>query len=78
MTATAGRYLRAFGAFWYDFLVGDRPELFIGSIAILVAIWAAVQLGLEPGLAGLVLTVLVLGLAAGSIWRASRRAHPLR
>ena len=51
MTGAAGRYLRAFGAFWYDFLVGDRPELFVGSIAILAAIWVAVQVGLEPGLA---------------------------
>lgn len=75
---TAIRYLRAFGTFWYDFLVGDRPELFVGSIAILGAVWLAVQAGLEPGLAGLMLTVLVLSLAAVSVWRASRRAHALR
>jgi hypothetical protein len=68
----AGRYLRAFGVFWYDFLIGDRPELFVGSIAILAAIWAGVQIGLEPGLASLVLAALVVGLAAASLWRASR------
>ena len=32
------RYLRAFGAFWYDFLVGDRPELFVGAIVALVLV----------------------------------------
>ncbi len=35
------RYLRGFGAFWYDFLVGDRPELFLGAIAILAVAWIA-------------------------------------
>ena len=53
------RYMRAFGAFWYDFLVGDRPELFVGSIVILVAVWLALQSGLAAGMAGPVLTVLV-------------------
>jgi len=72
VSSLVGRYLHAFGAFWYDFLVGDRPELFIGSIAILAAIWAAIQVGLEPGLAGLVLAALLFGLAGWSLWRASR------
>ena len=72
MTGAAGRYLHAFGAFWYDFLVGDRPELFVGSIVILAAIWAGIQIGLEPGLASLILAALVVGLAAVSLWRASR------
>ena len=72
MSATMGRYLRAFGIFWYDFLVGDRPELFVGSIAILAAVWAAIQVGLEPGLAAVMLAALVVGLAAASLWLASR------
>jgi hypothetical protein len=72
-----GRYLHAFGAFWYDFLVGDRPELFVGSIAILAAIWAAIQVGLEPGLAGLVLAGSVLCLAGWSIARALRQRNHL-
>jgi hypothetical protein len=57
------RFLRAFGAFWYDFLVGDRPELFVGSIAVLVLTWVAVRAGLDPALAGGLLAVglLVLG-----------------
>jgi len=75
VNSTARRYLRAFGAFWYDFLVGDRPELFVGSIAILAAIWLGVRVGLDAGLASLVMTVLVLGLAAASLWRATRPAR---
>ena len=75
MTAGVGRYLRAFGAFWYDFLIGDRPELFVGSIAVLAATWLGVQAGLEPGLAGPILTLLVVCLAVASLWRASRPIH---
>ena len=69
------RWLRSFGAFWYDFLIGDRPELFVGAIAILAVVWAAVQMGLEPGFAGLVLATLVVALAGWSVWRASRPAR---
>ncbi len=66
-------YLRAFAAFWYDFLIGDRPELFIGSIGALALVWAALRVGLSPTIAGSVLAALILLLAAASIWSASRR-----
>ncbi len=75
MSTSVRRYLRAFGAFWYDFLIGDRPELFVGSIAVLAATWLGVQAGLDAGLAGFILTLLVLCLAASSLWRASRPIH---
>ncbi len=67
------RYLRAFGAFWYDFLIGDRPELFVGSIAVLAVVWIAIRMGLAPTVAGALLAVLVLSLAGLSIWSATRR-----
>ena len=31
------RYVRAFGAFWWDFLVGDDPRLAIGVVATIAA-----------------------------------------
>jgi hypothetical protein len=65
------RYARAFGAFWYDFLVGDRPELFVGSIVVLAAVWLAIRAGLDATLAGAILTALVLGLAGLSVFRAT-------
>ena len=69
------RYLRAFGAFWYDFLIGDRPELFVGSIAVLAVVWIAIRMGLAPTVAGALLAVLVLSLAGLSIgWATRRRA----
>jgi ABC-type uncharacterized transport system permease subunit len=66
------RYLRAFGTFWYDFLVGDRAELFVGSIAALVLIWLAIRSGLDPAVAGLLLTVVILAVGALSIGAATR------
>ncbi len=30
------RGLRAFGAFWWDFLIGDTPELFAATVVIVV------------------------------------------
>jgi hypothetical protein len=67
------RYLRSFGAFWYDFLVGDRPELFLGAIAILAVAWIAIRIGLAPTVAGPVLTALVLCVGGLSLRWATRR-----
>ncbi|HEX3427560.1 MAG TPA: hypothetical protein VHS36_02035 [Candidatus Limnocylindrales bacterium] len=66
------RYLRSFGAFWYDFLIGDRPELFVGSIVVLGLVWVAIRVGLEPVAAGGLLIVLVVLLGGLSIWSAIR------
>lgn len=66
------RYLHAFGAFWYDFLVGDRPELFVGSILALMLVWLAIRAGLDPAVAGFVLTLVIVGLGALSVGAATR------
>ena len=39
------RYVIAFGRFWYDFLIGDRPELFVGPIAALALVALLIQAG---------------------------------
>jgi hypothetical protein len=67
------RTLRRFGAFWYDFLVGDRPELFVGSIVVLGLVAIAINAGLSPNVAGGLLTILILSLGGGSLWLAIRR-----
>jgi hypothetical protein len=47
--------LRAFGRFWFDFLIGDRPALFVAPIAGLAVAAISVQLGLA-GASGLLLS----------------------
>lgn len=66
------RYLRAFAAFWYDFLIGDRPELFIGPIVVLVGLWAALRVGLTSAVAAVGLVILVILLGALSLTNAMR------
>ena len=39
------RYIFAFGRFWYGFLIGDRPELFIGPVFGLAVVAGLTQLG---------------------------------
>jgi hypothetical protein len=60
-------FLRAFGRFWYDFLVGDRWELFVGPVASLTIVWVLLLLGLPSSLAGGLLFVLVVAVGAVSI-----------
>jgi hypothetical protein len=61
------RYLRAFFGFWYDFLVGDRPELFAGPIAALILAWLTVRANLAAPLSGVLLFVLVATIGSLSI-----------
>lgn len=62
------RYLRAFGAFWYDFLIGDRPELFVGPIVALAVVWLLLQAHIASGVVGLGLFVAVLLVGAISLY----------
>ncbi len=68
------RGLAAFGRFWWEFLIGDTPELFAGAVTI---IGVVALLCLEHSArtwAGFVLVVLVAALLAVSVWRAARKA----
>jgi hypothetical protein len=71
MSSRAGKLLAAFGHFWWDFLVGDTPEILIASLVIVgVALalrhhhWAAVI-----ALPVLVIVTLVLSARRGRIGR---------
>lgn len=66
------RWLTAFGRFWWEFLIGDTPELFVG-VMVVVGVLALVCL--RPGLrtaAAVIAPVLVAGVLTASIWRAFR------
>jgi hypothetical protein len=70
-------YIGAFGRFWYDFLIGDRPELFVGPIVGLAAV-AVVIAPRWPVAAGFVLFVLVVASGGWGVVRAlaTGRASP--
>lgn len=60
------RGLAAFGRFWWDFLVGETPELFV---ATLVVIALAEGLQHERVLGIVVVLVAVIGFLGLSTWR---------
>ena len=66
-------WLVAFGRFWWDFLIGDTPELFVGAVAV---VGVTALLCLRPGLrtvAAFVLPVLIAALLGLSVRRAASR-----
>jgi hypothetical protein len=70
------RWLSAFGHFWWEFLIGDTPELFVGAVAVvgLVAVlcrWPGLRT-----LAAFLAPVLVALVLAASVARAARRRTP--
>ena len=66
-------YLRRFGRFWWEFVVGDNLSLALGAgLAIAVTAWL-VDEGVN---AWWLLPVAILGLLAGSVLVAARSARP--
>jgi hypothetical protein len=62
--------LKAFGAFWYDFVIGDDPVVAIGIVLALVltAIVSAAS-----GAGWWIVPAAVVVLLPLSLWRATRR-----
>ncbi|MGA3031150.1 MAG: hypothetical protein ABSE58_10555 [Candidatus Limnocylindrales bacterium] len=61
------RYVRSFFGFWYDFLVGDRWELFVGPILALIVAWLGVRANLPAPASGVLLFAVVAGVGGLSI-----------
>jgi hypothetical protein len=65
-------FLRRFGAFWYDFLVGDRWELFLGPIAVLAIAWVLETAGASGLVAGAAIVIGITLVGAISVANAAR------
>ncbi len=63
------RHVRAFGMFWWDFLVGDTPEIAAGVLVIL-GVAFALRGHLTAGI--IVVPTLVVGLLLWSVGRAAK------
>lgn len=64
------RAAAAFGRFWWDFLVGDTPELFVAVVAI---VGLALLLRHDRVAALVLLPLLVIAALMGSTFRGRRR-----
>lgn len=67
------RALAAFGHFWWEFLIGDTPELFVGAVAV-IGVTAAIGVDHQlRTLAAFILPVLVAVVLVASVRWAGRR-----
>jgi len=71
LSAAIGKYVSAFGRFWWDFLVGDTPEVFVG---VLVVVGAALALRHERAAAVVLVPLLAVAVLAMSTYRGRKRA----
>jgi hypothetical protein len=67
------RWLAAFGHFWWEFLIGDTPELFVGGVAVIGVVALLCTREDLRTLAAFVAPVLVAVVLALSVRRAARR-----
>lgn len=70
MIEAIGRAASAFGRFWWDFLIGDTPELFV---ATLVVIGVAFGLRDHRWVAVTVVPLLAVGFLLASAYRGRRK-----
>jgi len=67
---TVGRAVVAFGRFWWDFLVGDTPELALGALVVIGLAAALASLGAA---AAVLLPLAVVAVLAASVFRGARQ-----
>jgi multisubunit Na+/H+ antiporter MnhC subunit len=68
--ARLAQWLRAFGHFWWDFLIGDTPEF---AVATLLIIGLALLLDHDRVTAAILLPLLTAAFLLGSTYRGRRR-----
>jgi len=70
------RWLVAFGKFWWDFLVGDTPELLIGVLVALGIVAVVLSGSSLNAVAVVAFPAMVAALLALSVFRTSlKRRH---
>ena len=72
----AVRAVAAFGSFWWEFLVGDTPELFVGAVVVLGATGALCVDHGARALAAVLLPVALVAVLGLSLLRAARGQVP--
>lgn len=73
--ALALRLVKGFGMFWWDFLVGDTPELFVAAMVIIGVVTLLSVVGHFNTAAMIVLPLLAISALTISLRRAQRAAR---
>ena len=74
-SSLAIRLLKGFGQFWWDFLIGDTPELFVAAMVIIGAVALLSEAGHFNTAAVVVLPILAVLSLGISVARAVRNAR---
>ena len=69
------RLIKGFGMFWWDFLVGDTPELFVAALVIIGIVALLSQTWHANTVAVIALPVLAITALTVSVRRASNAAQ---
>ena len=69
------RVCRGFGRFWWDFLIGGTPELFLAVLVTLGVVALLSVVGHDNGAALVTLPVLSVAALGASLWRARRASR---
>jgi len=69
------RLLKGFGMFWWDFLVGDTPELFVAALAIIAVVTVLRIVWQLNAIAVAALPLLAIVALGASVHRAQRAAR---
>ena len=69
------RLVKGVAAFWWDFLVGDTPELFIAAVVTVMVVALLRVAGHENAAAGVALPLLAIVALTVSIRRAQRASR---
>jgi uncharacterized membrane protein YdcZ (DUF606 family) len=72
------RYGAAFGRFWWEFLVGDTPELLIGGVFVVGLMALFAHHGVARAVTVALMPVLVIALLVASVGRAQRAGRAPR
>jgi hypothetical protein len=68
--SAVSRFAVAFGRFWWEFLVGDTPEVFVATLAL---VGLALALRHDRTVAIVLLPLLVVSVLGTSVYRGRRR-----
>lgn len=69
------RLLKGFGMFWWDFLVGDTPELFVGALVIIGVVAGLSEAGHHNAASVVAMPLLAVVALTLSVHRAQRAAR---
>lgn len=69
------RIVKGFGRFWWDFLIGDTPELFVAALVIIGAIALVSEVGHFNAAAIVLLPALAMLALVLSLVRAKRTSR---